>query len=631
MAKEDTLPKLLIRNYQRYGKKAVAMREKDRGIWKRYTWEDYYKSVKYLSLCLVSLGLERGDKVAILGETKPQAYWAELAILSAGGVAVGIFADCTPPEVRFYVSHSDSRFIIAHDQEQVDKILQIKDELPLLKKVIYWDEKGLWFYDAPILMSLSDALEMGKEYERSHPGLFEENINRGNGDDIALILYTSGTTGIPKGAMLNHRGLIRAGDAIREVDSLDDKDVYLSFIPMAWVGEQIIGVACSIYSGMVVNFPEKAETVQENIREIGASILFYGPRQWESVNRMVQAKIRDASWIKRFFYNLFLPVGQKIANMHLAKQKPNLLWKTLHFLGYWTVFRPLRDKLGLSKVRVAYTAGSAISPDIIRLFQAIGVNAKQLYGSSEMGLVTAHREGDIKPESCGPPLPGAEVKLSDEGEILVKNEGMYVDYYNAHEAYLEKMDDGWYVTGDFGHIDEDGHLIVIDRMEDLRELSNGRKFSPQYTEVRLRFSPFIKDAIVVGGKDNDYVGVLVNIDMDNVGRWAESERISYTTFADLSQKKEVIGLVAEEVKKVNKTIPEWTRIRKFINLHKEFDPDEAELTRSRKLRRTFLEERYGDLVEALYGGKNEYEVETTVTYQDGRKGSLRCTLKVTSL
>jgi long-chain acyl-CoA synthetase len=317
--------------------------------------------------------------------------------------------------------------------------------------------------------------------------------------------------------------------------------------------------------------------------------------------------------------------------MHLAKQKPNLLWKILYFLGYWMVFSPLRDKLGLSKIRVAYTAGSAISPDIIRFFQAIGVNVKQLYGASEMGLVTAHREGDIKPESSGITLPGAEVKLTEEGEILVKSRGMFIGYYKANDAYLEKMKDGWYVTGDFGHIDEDNHLIVIDRMEDLRELSSGRKFSPQYTEVRLRFSPFIKDAIVVGGKDNDYVGALVNIDVDNVGRWAESERISYTTFADLSQKKEVIGLVAEEVKKVNKTIPEWTRIRKFINLHKEFDPDEAELTRSRKLRRTFLEERYGDLVEALYGGKNEYEVETTVTYQDGRKGSLKCTLKVTSL
>lgn len=631
MNKEDTTVKLLRRNHLRYGNKAIAMREKVRGIWKRYAWEEYYNNVKYLSLCLVSLGLERGDKVAILGETKPESYWAELAAHGAGGIAVGVFADCIPSEVQFYLSNSDSTFVIVHDQEQVDKVLQIRDELPMLKKVIYWDEKGLWSYDDPILMSLSEALESGKEYERSHPGLFEENIEKGKGDDLAILLYTSGTTGLPKGAMLSHDCMMVAGKAFEEVDKLNDKDTYLSFIPMAWVGEQLIGFTCSLYSGMAVNFPEKAETVQENIREMGASILFYGPRQWESVNRMVQARMRDAAWIKRVFYDLFLPVGQRIANMHLAKEKPNLLWKILHFLGYWTVFRPLRDKLGLSKIRVAYTAGSAISPDIIRFFQGIGVNIKQVYGASEMGLVTAHREGDIKPESSGTTLPGAEVKLTEEGEILVRSRGMFVGYYKAHDAYIEKLKDSWYVTGDFGHIDEDGHLIVIDRMEDLRALSTGRKFSPQYAEVRLRFSPFIKDAIVVGGKDNDYVGALVNIDIDNVGRWAEAERISYTTFADLSQKKEVIELIAEEVRKVNKTIPEWTRIKKFINLHKEFDPDEAELTRSRKLRRAFLEERYEDLVKALYGEKDEYEVETTVTYRDGRKGSLKCTLQVTPI
>jgi long-chain acyl-CoA synthetase len=631
MTKEDTLPKLLRRNYQRYSNRVMAMREKDRGMWKGITWEEYYNNVKHLSLCLISLGMEQGDKVAILGETKPESYWAELAAHGAGGAAVGVFADCTPPEIQYYVSHSDSKFIIAHDQEQVDKILEIKDELPLLEKVIYWDEKGLWFYDDPILISLSDAFEMGKEYEKNHPGIFEEKIEKGKGDDPAIILYTSGTTGLPKGAVLNHRGLIMAADAVREVDDLNDKDVYLSFIPMAWVGEQIIGVACSIFSGMAVNFPEKAETVQENIREVGASVLFYGPRQWESVNRMVQAKMMDAAWIKRFFYNLFLPVGHKIADMRLENQRQSFLWKILHFFGYWTVFRPLRDKLGLSKIRVAYTAGSAVSPDIIRFFHAIGVNVKQLYGSSEMGLVTAHREGDIKPESSGVTLPGAEIKLTEEGEILVKNAGMYVDYYKAHEAYLEKMDDGWYKTGDFGHIDEDKHLIVIDRMEDLRGLSNGRKFSPQYTEIRLRFSPFVKDAIAIGDKDNDYVGVLVNIDMDNVGRWAEARRIPYTTFADLSQKEEVIGLIAEEIKKVNKTLPEWARMKKFINLHKEFDPDEAELTRSRKLRRAFLEERYKDMIDALYGDNDEYKIETTITYRDGRKGTVSSAVKITIL
>ncbi|HCX91032.1 MAG: hypothetical protein COW04_13130 [Deltaproteobacteria bacterium CG12_big_fil_rev_8_21_14_0_65_43_10] len=628
---KDTLPKLLRRNYLRYGRDTVAMREKDRGIWKRYTWEDYYKSVKYLSLCLISLGLKKGDTVSILGETKPQAYWAELAILSAGGVTVGIFADCIPKEVEYYVTHSDSKFIIVHDQEQVDKVLQIKESIPLILKVLYWDEKGLWYYDDPLLMSFEEALSEGQRYEGSHSNLFESVIEEGNGDDLALILYTSGTTALPKGAMLNHRGLVRAAKAVEEVDNLSDRDTYLAFIPMAWVGEQVIGVACSLYSGMAVNFPEKPETVQENIRELGSSILFYGPRQWESVNRMVQAKMADSVRIKRFFYHLLLPLGHKMGEMRLVKKKPGLLFKFLYFIAYWIVFRPLRDKLGLSRIRISYTAGSAISPDIIRFFQAIGVNIKQLYGSSEMGLVTAHREGDIKPETSGIALPGVEIKLSPEGEILVKNEGLCVGYYKDSEAFQSKTIDGWYCSGDFGHIDEDGHLIVIDRMEDLRELSNGRKFSPQYTEIRLRFSPFVKDAIAIGDKDNDYVGVLVNIDMDNVGRWAEAKRLPYTTFADLSQKEEVIGLIAEEIKKVNKSLPDWARINKFINLHKELDPDEAELTRSRKLRRTFLEEKYGDLINALFGNEEEYDVETAVTYQDGRKGSMSCTLKVTSL
>ena len=631
MSKEDTLPKLLRRNYKRYGSDSVAMREKTMGIWKRLYWEEYYNNVKYLSLYLYSMGMKRGDKVAILGETKRESYWAELAILSAGGVSVGIFADCIPSEIQFYVSHSDSVFIIAHDQEQVDKILQIKDEIPLVKKVIFWDEKGLWFYEDPILMTLTKAFEIGKKYDQENPTFFDESIDKGKGDDIALILYTSGTTGTPKGAMLNHKGLIRAAEAMEEVDNINDQDVYLSFIPMAWVGEQIIGIACSIFSGMAVNFPEKAETVQENIREVGASILFYGPKQWESVNRTVQAKMIDAAWIKRFFYNLLLPVGYKISDMRLAKQEPNLFWKLIYFIAYWMLFRPLRDKLGLSRVRVAYTAGSAISPEIIRFFQSIGVNVKQLYGSSETGLVTAHREGDIKPESSGVPLPGAEVKLTEEGEILIKNDGMYVDYFKDHDAYLEKMIDGWYRTGDFGHIDEDNHLIIIDRMEDLRKLSTGQKFSPQYTEVRLRFSPYVKDVIAVGVKSNDYVGLLANIDIDNVGRWAEARRIPYTTYTDLSQKPEVIKLIAGEIKNVNKALPEWARVKKFINLHKEFDPDEAELTRSRKLRRAFLEERYQDLIDALYGGKSEFIIETSVTYQDGRKGVMSNTIQITTL
>lgn len=627
----DTLPKLLKKNYEKYGDEKVAMRVKDMGIWQRYTWKDYYEKVKYFSLGLVSLGLEPGDKVSILGENKPEWFWALLATQAARGTVVGIFTDCMPPEVKYYVSHSDSKFVVAHDQEQVDKLLQIKDELPLLKRVIYWDPKGLWNYDDPILMSFERVIELGREYEKFHPGLFEENIDKGSGDDIGVFCYTSGTTGLPKAAMLRQSALRAVVYSWMAVDKWNDNDRYVSFLPPAWITEQALGIAGGLVSGMEVNFPEEPETVQENIREIGASVLFFGPRQWESIIRLVQAKIIDTSALRRFLYYLFLPVGYKVAEARLTKKKLNWMWQILYAIADWIVFRALKDKVGLLRIRCAYTAGAAVSPDILRYFQAIGVNIKQLYGGSEQGLVTLHRDGEIKWETSGPSMPGMEIRLSGEGEIVVRGDNMFVGYYKNPEATQEKIRNGWYYTGDFGYLDEDTHLIVIDRMEDLRELSGGRKFSPQYTEIRLRFSPYIKDALVIGGEDKAYVSTIVNIDLDNVGRWAEARRIPYTTFTDLSQKPEVISLIRREIDRVNKSLPEWARIKRFVNLHKEFDPDEAELTRTRKMRRTFVEERYHYLIDALYGDKDELTVEAPVTYRDGRKGVIQTAIKVTSL
>jgi len=628
----DTLPKLLKYNYEKYGDRKVAMRVKDKGLWQRYTWKDYYEKVKYFSLGLISLGLEPGDKVSILGENKPEWFWAELAVQAARGTVVGIFTDCTPPEVKYYVEHSDSKFVVAHDQEQIDKLLEIKDELPLLKKVVYWDPKGLWSYDEPILMSFNEVLSLGKEYEKSHPGLFEENIEKGKGQDIGILCYTSGTTGLPKGAMVTQGGAVGVARSWYEVDKWRDDEQYVSFLPPAWITEQDLGIAGSLVSGLQINFPEQPETVQENIREIGASILFFGPRQWESMIRLVQAKITDTSKLRRALYHLFLPVGYKVADLRLAKKKVNWFWRTVYSISYWALFRPLRDKLGLLGVRCAYTAGAAVSPDILRYFQSIGVNIKQLYGSSEQGLLTLHRDEDIKWETSGPRLPGVELKLSEEGEIMSRrSDSFFVGYYKAPEATQERFRDGWFYTGDFGYIDDAKHLIVIDRMDDLRELADGHKFSPQYDEIRLRFSPYIKDALVVGGEDKAYVTCIVNIDLDNVGRWAEARGIHYTTLTDLSQKPAVIELIQKDIERTNKTLPEWARIRRFVNLHKEFDPDEAELTRTRKLRRTFIENRYGYLVDALYGDKDEISVEAPITYRDGRKGTIKTAIKVTTL
>ena len=627
-----TLPQALRENYNKYGPRVVAMRVKDRGIWQEYTWEDYYLKVKYFCLGLVSLGLEKGDKVSILGENKPEWFWAELAVQSARGAAVGIFTDCRPNEVKYYAEHSDSTFAVVHDQEQVDKFLEIKNDLPKLKKVIYWDPKGLWAYDDPILLSFDEVIAFGKDHEKKYPKLFDEMVDQGIGDDIAAFCYTSGTTGLPKGGMLSQRWLV---ESVREWGRLDGwfgkNYEYLSFIPPAWITEQGIGIAGSVLARMVVNFPEEPETVQENIREIGPHILFFGARLWENLNRMVQARMIDSTFLRKLIYRISLPIGLKVADMKTGHKKIGLTWRFIYFLAFHALFRQLRDRLGLSNLDVVYSAGAAVSPDIIKYFKALGIDVRLFYGSTEQGVMSMPREGDIRPETSGPPVPWVEIKLSDEGEILIKNKYPYSGYYKNPEATAEKVKDGWFYTGDFGHLNEDGHLIVIDRMEDLKELASGKKFSPQYSEVRLRFSPYIKDALVIGGPDKEYVTVLINIDLDNVGRFAEANHIAYTTFTDLSQKEEVLDLIKKEIIKVNNTLPEWTRLKRFVNLHKEFDADEDELTRTRKLRRTFVEDRYKDLIDALYGDEEVYKVEASVTYRDGRKGTIETSIHVNEI
>jgi long-chain acyl-CoA synthetase len=627
--KLDTLPKLLRKHYREHPDR-VAMRDKDRGVWVRYTWRDYYEKVRAFCLGLVRMGLQPGEKIAILGENKPQWFWAEMGAQSARGAGVGIFADCIPSEVKYYVEHSDSTFVVCHDQEQVDKLLEIKSELPLLKKVIYWDEKGLWGYKDPILMSFDDVLELGRRHDREHPDLFDKLIDEGQPSDIAVICYTSGTTGLPKGAMLSQGYEV---DSITEWAKLDNwykrGFEYLSFIPPAWATEQALGISGALVADVVVNFPEEPETVQENIREIGPELLFYGAKLWESVNRIVQAKMIDSTWLRRLIYRTFLPLGLKTADVYIQGRTPNAWERFLYFTAYQAVFRSLRDRLGLSRVKVIYSAGGALSPEIVRYFKALGIEIKLFYGSTEMGIISNPRDGEVRPESSGRVVPWADVRISDQGEIQVKSGLMYSGYYKNPEATRKKLNaGGWYCSDDFGHLDERGHLIVIDRMEDLKPLAGGKKFSPQYAEVRLRFSPYIKDVLVVGGESRTFVSALVNIDIENMGRFAEANHIPYTTFTDLSQKPEVIGIVKREILNINKTLPDHARIKRFVNLHKEFDADEAELTRTRKLRRTFVEERYGELISALYSDKEELTVEAPITYQDGRKGVIRTTIRV---
>jgi long-chain acyl-CoA synthetase len=629
--KPDTLPKLLKRNYEKYGERKLSMAVKDYGIWQPYTWREYYTNVKHFCLGLVDLGLQRGDKVSVLGETKPEAYWAELAVQVLRGAVVGIFTDCLPNEVEYFVKHSDSRFIVAHDQEQVDKVLQIMSNLPLLKRIIYWDPKGLWSYGDEILISFHDVLELGKKSEESHQGLFEAMINNGEEEDIAAICYTSGTTGDPKGVMISHKCLI--GNAriwCQELYQWRDKDDYVSFLPLAWITEQMM-LASTLVSGIVVNFIEKPETVQQDIRETGPQILFWGARNWESVNRLIQAKIADTTIVNRLLYNLLLPVGYKIADIKTKGKEEGFLWKVLYWIADCLLFKPLRDRVGLLRVKHAFTGGAPTSPDVIRYFQAIGIRIHVAYGASEFPLICLERNLGINTGTSGPPLPGVEVKISEDGEIIARGRYMFSGYYKNREATAEKVREGWYYTGDFGHITEGGELVVMDRLNDVRTLKNGKKYSPQYIESRLRFSPYIKDLLIVGGEEHDFVCSLVNIDMDNVGRWAERKRIPYTSYADLSQKLEVIGLVKEEFKRVNNLIPEEARVRRFINMHKEFDADDAELTRTRKIKRDFMEERYRDMIASIYRDVKEMDVEAPVTYRDGRKGTIKTNVKINSM
>ncbi|NWG04456.1 MAG: AMP-binding protein [Syntrophaceae bacterium] len=625
----DTLPKLL-KNIYEANPNGVALRVKNMGIWQKYTWSDYYNNVKYLALGLVSLGLKRGDKISILGENKPEWYYAELAAQSVGAIAVGIFSDCIASEVKFYVEHSDSVFVIAHDQEQVDKVLDIIDEIPLLKKIVYWDPKGMWSYQNKLLCSFDEVVEMGRNYEKFNPEFFDKTVATGNANDIGVICYTSGTTGQPRGAMLSQRWLVDGTRHWAERDDWKDKGFnYVSFLPGAWAAEQGFGIAGNLCAGVRVNFPESTETVQTDLREIGPELLFYGARMWELVNRNIQAKMIDSTLPRRLIYRICLPIGLKVAKLRSERKVLKVFWRLIYFGAYYSFFKQLRDNLGLSKARIVYSAGAAISPDIIHFFQAMGIEIKLYYGSTESGAISVPETGHIRPETTGPPLPWVKVKISEEGEILVKNEYMmFAGYYKDSKATEDKIKDGWYQTGDFGYVDDEGHLIVIDRMGDLKSLKSGKKFSPQYTEIRLRFSPYIKDALVIGDKDREYVVCLINIDIENVGQFAEKKHIEYTTFSDISQKPEVIELIRGEIIKVNRTLPDHARIKKFVNLDKELDPDDEELTRTRKLRRSFVENRYSDLIEAIYSSKEYYESQESITYRDGRKGSIKMAVKV---
>jgi long-chain acyl-CoA synthetase len=626
-----TIPKLFYQQATKYGKDRVAMREKEFGIWLPITWQDYLENVKYLALGLINLGLEEGDKVSMIGDNRPEGLWAEMATLCARGIGVWLFRDSLIDEVKYIIDHSDTRFIFGEGQEEVDKAISIFNECPKLKKIIWDDPKGMRNYDQDYLISLKEVQQLGRELEKEKPQLFEELINKGRGDEVALLFYTSGTTALPKGALLSHHNMLTMGQHLMAVDPCFDTDDYVSYLPFAWIGEQMMSISCGLQIGYTLNFPEEPETAQENIREIGPNVMFAPPRMYEQMTRTVQVKYLDSTWIKRKFYEFSTYIGYKIANLKFDKKPARWYWKVLEWLASISVQKKLKDHLGLSGVRNAYTGGAAMGPDHFRFFHALGVNLKQIYGQTEVaGISVVHRNGDIKFDTVGHPIPGTEVKIAEDGEILTRSPSVFLGYYKNPEATKKTLIDGWLYSGDKGFIDDDGHLVVFDRTKDVFTLKDGKPFAPQYLETRLKFSPYIRDSWVIGDK-KDYISAVLCIDYSVVGKWADEKKLNYTSYQELSQMPEIYDLVEKQIRQANKDLPDVAKVVKFTNLYKELDADDDELTRTRKLRRGFVEKRYEDIVNALYSDKNTVHIDTTIKYEDGREARIVTDMQIRSV
>ena len=628
MTKDLTIPKLFLSQCKRYGNTKVAMREKEFGIWRPYTWQDYYDNVKSLCLGMVALGLKKGDKVAMIGDNRPEGLWTEMAAICAGGIGVWLFQDCMMDEVKYIIDHSDAKFFVGETQEEVDKALAIKNDCPKLEKIIWDDPKGMRNYQQDFLISLKKVQEVGQWMDKKEPGLFENLINQGHGDDICLLFYTSGTTALPKGALLSHWNMLTMGKNLMAVDPCYDTDDFVSYLPFAWIGEQMMSISCGLQVGYTLNFPEEPTTAKEDIRQIGPHVMFAPPRLYEGMTRQVQVKYIDSSWIKRKIYEFSTKAGYKVADLKFKKKPVPLAWRILHWLAYLLMQKKLKDHLGMSRLRHAYTGGAAMGPDHFRFFHALGVNLKQIYGQTEIaGISIVHRDGDVKFDTVGTPIPETEIRITEEGEILSKSPSVFQGYYKNEEATKKTLVDGWLYSGDRGFIDEDGHLVVFDRSKDVMTLRDGRPFSPQYLETRLKFSPFIQEAWVIGDK-RPYIAAVMCVDYAVVGKWADERKINYTSYQELSQKPEVYDLVQKQIEESNKDLPEPARIHRFVNLYKVFDADDEELTRTSKLRRAFVENRYKDIVNGLYSEADVVHMDTTITYEDGREQRIKMDLRI---
>jgi long-chain acyl-CoA synthetase len=626
---EYTFPQILSRQADRLGPDRIAIREKAYGIWLTYSWPDYLRYTKHTGLGLVSLGLKRGENVGLILDNHPEWLFSELGAQAFGAVTTTLFTSAVAKELVHGLNRIQASYVIVQDQEQVDKLLEAQDELAHVRRLIYIDPTGMRTYEGnPWLVSFSQMLEMGEKLDKDQPDLFIKELWEGKPDEVALMLMTSGTTGEPKLVMLAHENFTDMAQKWLESSPIGIGDNWISITPTAWIVDQMWGVGITLSGGMVMNFPETAETAVEDFREIGPTVIVTSSRFWEDLASKIRVKINDAGFIKRGLYNYSQKVGGEVVDLESQNQEVPVRLKSLKWLLTKIVSQPLMDRVGCLGFRAAYTGGHPISPEVIRFFRANGLNLKQCYGLTETGgIFQVQPDGEVKPETVGVPLPGTEIKITEDQEVLVASKSNFKGYYGNQEETDEVLKDGWFYTGDAGYLDDDGHLLIIGRKQDIMRTKEGEAFSPDFIETRLKFSPYIKEA-VIWGESELYLTAFINIDFGNVGNWAEDRKIPYTTYTDLSQQPTVEEMIRGEVREVNTQLPKPMQLVKIIILYKLLDADDEELTRTGKVRRKFVFEQYKDLIDAMYADKTELAVKGQVLYRDGHVGTIETTVRI---
>lgn len=626
---QHTLPQVLAMQAERFRQERIAIREKAYGIWQTYNWEDYLRYVKHASLGFMALGFKRGENIAIIMDNHPEWLFSEIGGQAIGAVTLNLFTSAVTNELSSALNRIEAVYVVAQDQEQVDKLLDARDKLSHVRRVIYVDPTGMRNYENnPWLISFRELLELGKKLDEENHELFEQELWKGKRDEVALMIMTSGTTGISKLAMLTHRNFAEMAREWLEIAPIGVGANWMSVSPPAWIVDQMWGVGVTLLGGMVMNFPETQETVVDDFREIGPAVIITSSRFWEDLASKIRVKIGDSGLINRKIFALAEKIGRVVVDRESQKQPVPFYLLFLKWLASIIIFRPLLDRVGCSQFLSAYTGGHPISPDVIRFFRAVGLNLKQCYGLTESGgIFQVQPDDEVKPETVGKPLPRTKVKISEDQEVLVSSESIFEGYYNDYNATEAAFNDGWLCTGDAGYIDEDGHLLIIGRKEEVIRDKEGRAFSPDFVETRLKFSPYIQEAVIFGER-RPFMTAFVNIDMGNVGNWAEDRMIPYTTYTDLSQQSAVEELILGEVREVNTQLPDLMRIRKFILLYKLLDADDEELTRTGKVRRRFVYGLYIKLIEAMYSKESELEVKGKVRYRDGHVGTIETKIKI---